>query len=96
MTEYGERRIDDMQYTLDLLCATIRSTRAGGTCNPLKEIRLLKDRTGTYAVPVFENGDGTPNAAHPHGYYAVDITCDSAVCAVYDVVRGFVKPVLMD
>ena len=96
MTDYNGRIIDNLQNTLNLLCETIRSTRAGGTCNPLKEIRLLKDRTGTYAVPVFENGEGAPNEAHPHGYYAVDITCDSAVSAVYDVVRGFVKPVLMN
>lgn len=96
MAENKERKIEDMQATLSLLCETVRSTRAGGTCNPLKEIRLLEDRTGTYAVPVFEDGTGAPNAAHPHGYYGVDITCDSSISAVYDVIKGFVKPVLMD
>lgn len=91
MAENNEKKLDDMQATLTLLCDVFRSTRAGGSDNALKEIRVLRDGNSTYAVPVFEDGTGEPNEYFPHGYYAVNISGDSAICAVFEVVEKFAR-----
>lgn len=84
---------ENKQLILDKLCETLRLTAAAGTGNPLKELRYVKDGYDEYAIPVFEDGTGEPTATHPHGYYAVNISCDSGIAIVMDVVKQFVRKV---
>ena len=72
------------------LCETLRLTRAAGTpgCNPLVELRYMKLENGMEIVrPVFEDGTGE------NGYYDVNVSCDSNIGILLDVVEHFVRKV---
>lgn len=78
------------QGVCDAMCKAIQSTDAGGSPinNPLKEIRYIVRDDGTeIARPIFENGAGK------NGWYDVNITGDSGIAIIMDVVKHFVRSV---
>ena len=82
---------ENLVITMNKLCETLRTTNAAGNGNALDRIEVLDYNGETYAVPIFEDGNGTPNEHFPHGYYAVNISGDSAIAAIMDVVQNFVR-----
>lgn len=83
-----KRFTEDRQEFLNKLTELLRLTRnAGGSNNPLKEIRLVNKPIGDYARPIFEDGTGED------GYYDVCIDCDSNMGILIDVMRNFVTKV---
>lgn len=78
---------------MNKLCETLRTTSAAGngSGNALDRIEVRDYNGETYAVPIFEDGNGEPNEYMPHGYYGVNITGDSAIGAIMDVMNNFVK-----
>ena len=87
---------ENKQVILDKLCEAFRMTRHFGypEGNPLKEIRYEKYGYDEYAVPIFDDGSGEPNEYYPKGYYAVNITGDSGIAIIEDVVKQFVRKVV--
>ena len=80
--------IESKQHVCDMMCEAIRATSAGGTGNALKEIRYIKVSDGyEVARPIFEDGSGSD------GYYDVNITYDSGIAIIKDIVKQFVKEV---
>ena len=86
---------ENKQEILNSLCATLQMTEAAGYLygNPLKEIRYVKRGSDEFAVPIFADGNGEPNDYYPNGYYAVNISGDSGVAVVMDVISNFVRRV---
>lgn len=82
--------MENKQEILNAICEALRLTRNAGTGNALKEIRYMEDKGSEYAVPIFENGNGTPDEYCPHGYYGVNITGDSGTAIFIDIVKQFV------
>ena len=79
---------EDKVAFLNSLRDTLRLTSAAGhpNGNPLKELRYIKHDNGDETVrPVFEDGTGED------GYYDVNISGDSNIGILYDVVRYFCK-----
>ena len=79
--------MENKQEFLIKLCELLRMTNAASTGNPLKEIRYVKSEYGEVARPIFENGSGAD------GYYDINITGDSCIAILMDVVKQFVKRV---
>lgn len=80
---------DKIQF-LNSLRDTLLLTRAAGypLNNPLKELRYIQYDDGTEIVrPVFEDGSGE------NGYYDVNISGDSNIAILYDVVNYFCRKV---
>ena len=83
-----KRFAEDRQEFLNKLTELLRLTRnAGGDGNPLREIRLIEKPTGDYARPIFEDGNGE------NGYYDINITCDSNMGILKDVMNHFITKV---
>ena len=88
---------ENKQEFLNALCALIQMTSASGgeDNNPLAEIRYQEcDNGREYAIPIFQNGSGDPNEHHgmcPHGYYGVNISMNSNIAVLMDVVKHFVR-----
>lgn len=79
---------EDKQTICDALCECLRLTLAAGTGNALRELRYIDDGRGTELVrPIFENGTGE------NGWYDVNVSCDSGIALITDVVKHFVNRV---
>lgn len=88
--------MENKQDICNLLCSTLRATNNAGNPinNPLKELIYSKDDNGyEWVTPIFEDGTGTPTSKFPHGYYAVNVTCDSGTAMISDIVKHFVNTV---
>ena len=85
--------MEDRQKICDAMCEALRLTRAAGsaTNNPLVELRYLtKEDGGRYEEtvrPIFEDGCGK------NGYWDINITWDSVVAVIMDIVNQFVKKI---
>lgn len=87
---------ENKQWILQNLCDTLRTTSAAGPLgskNPLVALRYVTDGDMEFAVPIFEDGSGEPNEHWPYGYYGVNITGDSGIAIIMDVVNNFVRMV---
>ena len=83
---------ESKQEFLVSLCATLQLTSAAGhpKGNPLVELRYIKKPNGDEICrPIFEDGTGET------GYYDVNISGDSNIAILYDVVTKFCKKVWM-
>ena len=78
---------ENKQEFLNKLCELLRMTRSLGMGNALKEIRYVKSEYGEVARPIFEDGTGAD------GCYDVNISGDSCIAILSDVVRQFVRRV---
>ena len=80
---------EDKQEFLNKLCELLRMTRAAGTenQNPINEIRYIESEYREIARPIFEEGNGE------NGWYDINITGDSCIGILIDVVEHFVKEV---
>jgi hypothetical protein len=83
--------MEDKQRICDAMCETLRLTRAAGspTNNPLVELKYMtKEEGGRFEEtvrPIFEDGCGK------NGYYDINISWDSGIAIVMDIVNQFVK-----
>lgn len=77
--------MENIQKALDCYCEAIRQTRAGGTGNPLKQLRYIDTGTRQIVRPVFEDGAGN------NGYYDIDVSADSGIAVLMDVDKHFVR-----
>ena len=74
------------------LCLLLRETEHFGSLdnNPLAELRYKMCKNGDeFVIPVFTNGSGEPNRNYPNGYYAINVTGDSNIAILTDVVNHF-------
>lgn len=79
---------EDKQAICNALCECLRLTSAAGTSNALKRFEYIDDGLGTEIVrPVFENGAGKD------GWYDVNVSCDSGIAMISDIVKQFVNRV---
>lgn len=81
---------EDKQAICDAFCNTLRMTSALGHPfgNPLVELKYLPNGNGMYSEvvrPVFEDGTGND------GRYDVNVSMDSGVAMIMDVVRQFIS-----
>lgn len=82
---------ENKQAICDAMCETLRLTRAAGspTNNPLIELRYMtKEEGGRFEEtvrPIFEDGCGE------NGYYDINVSMDSGVAIIMDIVNQFVK-----
>lgn len=75
---------------LDALCGLLRMTSCAGhpQSNPIAKIQYIKTESGDeIARPVFEDGTGA------NGYYDVNISGDSNIAILYDIVDKFIRRV---
>ena len=83
---------EDKQAICNAFCETLRLTSAAGspTNNPLIELRYMtKEEGGRFEEtvrPIFEDRCG-----EKFGYYDVNVTCDSGIAIIMDIVNQFVK-----
>lgn len=78
---------EDKQEICNALCETLRLTVCAGTSNALKELRYMPEGNGIYSEavrPIFEDGNGE------NGYYDVNVSCDSGIAVIKDIMRQFV------
>lgn len=86
MIEMGRK--ENKAKFLESLKNTLLLTNAAGYGNPLKELRYIKlDNGDEFVRPIFEDGTGE------NGYYDVDISGDSNIGILYDVVKNFCRKV---
>lgn len=82
---------ENKQAICDALCEALRLTSAAGSPinNPLVELRYMtKAEGGRYEEtvrPIFEDGCGK------NGYYDVNVSMDSGIAIIMDIVNQFVK-----
>ena len=83
---------EDKQKICDALCETLRLTSSAGhpQCNPLIELRYMtREEGGRFdetVRPIFEDHCG-----ENIGYYDVNVSCDSGIAMIIDIVNQFVK-----
>lgn len=79
-------RKEDKQKICDAICIALKTTsNAGGSGNPLEELKYIKANNGMeYVRPIFQDGTGID------GYYDVNVTCDSGTAMFIDIARQFV------
>lgn len=76
---------ENKQKICDLLCTTLRETRAlGSDGNPLVALQYIKLDGSEIVRPMFQDGTGA------NGYYDINVTCDSGAALITDVVAQFV------
>lgn len=82
---------EDKQKICDAMCETLKLTSAAGSPinNPLIELHYMtKEEGGRYEEtvrPIFADGCGK------NGYYDINVSCDSGVAVIIDIVNQFVK-----
>lgn len=82
---------ENKQAICNAMCETLRLTSAAGSPinNPLVELRYMtKAEGGRYEEtvrPIFENGCGE------NGYYDINVSMDSGVAIIMDIVNRFVR-----
>lgn len=83
---------EDKKEICNKLCELLRMTRNFGDdrYNSLKELRYVVNGSEEFVVPIFKDGTGEPNEHFPNGYYAVNVTADSGVSLILDVMKKFV------
>lgn len=79
-SEELDNRQDICNALRDVLLLT---HNAGGTSNPLKELKYIPETEKVR--PIFENGAGAD------GYYDVDVCADSGTAVIFDIARQFIK-----
>lgn len=83
---------EDKQKICDTFCETLRLTSAAGspTNNPLIALKYMtREEGGRYdetVRPIFEDGCG-----ESMGYYDVNVSCDSGIAIIINIVNQFVK-----
>lgn len=83
---------EDKQAICNAFCEALRLTSAAGSPinNPLIELKYMtKEEGGRFEEtvrPRFENGCG-----EAFGYYDVNVTCDSGIAIIMDIVNQFVR-----
>lgn len=83
---------EDKQKICDALCEALRCTSAAGSPmnNPLIELRYMtKEEGGRFdetVRPIFEDHCG-----EAFGYYDVNVSCDSGIAMIMDIVNQFVR-----
>lgn len=78
---------EDKQEILNAICDMLRLTSAAGhpLGNRLDRIEYIDNGDKEIARPIFEDGNGK------NGYYDVNITYDSGIAIVKDVMEHFVN-----
>ena len=82
--------MENKQNVCDMMCYAIRATDAGGSelNNPLVKLQYKKLENGDEIVrPIFKDGTGS------NGYYDINVTCDSGIAMILDIVNQFVRKV---
>ena len=83
---------EDKQAICNAFCETLRLTSAAGSPNnnPLIELRYMtREEGGRFdetVRPIFEDHCG-----EAFGYYDVNVSCDSGIAMIMDIVNQFVK-----
>ena len=80
---------ENKQAICDAFLKTLRLTSAAGSGNSLVELRYMSEG-GTYPEtvrPIFEDGNGE------NGWYDVNVSCDSGIAIIEDIMRQFVNRV---
>lgn len=83
---------ENKQEICDKLLEALRATSAAGAIenNDLVELRYIKEENGDEIVrPIFRDGAGKPHSKYG-GYYDVNVTGDSGIAVIMDVVKQFV------
>lgn len=81
---------ENKQEICNAFLKTLQLTRAAGVeeYNPLVELRYIQKENGDEIVrPIFADGNGE------NGYYDVNVTCDSGIAVLIDVMKWFVGKV---
>ena len=83
--------VEDKKAICDAMCEALRKTSAAGNPinNALVELRYMtKEEGGRYEEtvrPIFENGCGE------NGYYDINVSCDSGIAVIMDIMNQFVR-----
>ena len=80
---------ENKQAICDAFLETLQLTRAaGGNGNPVMELKYIADDQGREIVrPIFEDGNGKD------GWYDVNVSGDSGIAIIMDIVEQFVRRV---
>lgn len=83
---------EDKQAICNAMLEALKLTSAAGspTNNPVVELRYLPEGNGRYTEavrPVFADGNGE------NGWYDINVSCDSGIAVIMDIVNQFVKSV---
>lgn len=79
---------EDKQAVCTAMCKALQETVAAGSGNRLVELRYIPRLNGMEIVrPIFEDGCGED------GYYDINVSCDSGIAIIEDIVRQFVRRV---
>lgn len=81
---------EDKQMVCDAMCEALKKTSAlGDLCgNPLRELKYIPEGNGMYSEivrPIFADGTGE------NGFYDINVSMDSGLGVVIDIVDQFVK-----
>lgn len=81
---------ENKQEICNAFLKCLQLTRAAGsvTNNPVVELRYMELENGDEIVrPIFADGVGE------NGWYDVNVTCDSGIAIIMDLVKQFVRKV---
>ena len=83
-------RYEDKQQVCNAMLKALQATTAFGhpDCNPLVELRYIKDKNNHYyetVRPIFADGTGED------GYYDINVSCSSGTGMIIDIVKQFVQ-----
>ena len=76
---------EDKQLICDFICQAIRCTDAGGKGNALAHLQYIAEGETEIVRPIFTDGTGS------NGYYDINVTWDSGIAVIIDVVEKFVR-----
>ena len=79
---------ENKQEICNAFLECLKLTSAAGTGNPVVELQYMELENGDEIVrPIFADGTGK------NGWYDVNVTCDSGIAIIMDLVKQFVRKV---